>query len=207
MQPAFWMFSVSVDTDGDLASRISSDPEVKTVVQWLKSVPVDQDTISKVNSFFFFSPRSWFWCYSLCGLTTPVWSCFLAALPRVHLGLPPAHGLQGRPDVLWNKVSCLHASPVTPPVHAETDKKKKQQEDVTFRDDGAKKTPSTSLGRVASQKCPLVCVRRSFFLFFFFVTPCCCFRGGMLCRIWAAITARRKTQLSAHNAESEDTLL
>lgn len=153
------MFSVSVDTDCDLASRRSSDPEVKTVVQWLKSVPVDQDTISKVNSFIHFMsplpPRSCFWCYSLCGLTTPVWSCFLAALPRVHLGLPPAHGLQGRPDVLWNKVSCLRASPVTPPVHAETDKKKMR--DVTFRGDGAEKTPCTSLGCVSSQKCPSVC--------------------------------------------------
>lgn len=35
----------------------------------------------------------------------------------------------------------------------------------------------------------------------------CCFRGGMLCRLWAAIKARRKTQLSTHNEDSEDTLL
>ncbi|KAM9724383.1 mitogen-activated protein kinase kinase kinase 5 [Menidia menidia] len=35
----------------------------------------------------------------------------------------------------------------------------------------------------------------------------CRLRGGMLCRIWAAITARRKTSLSTHNEESEDTLL
>ncbi|XP_026173435.1 mitogen-activated protein kinase kinase kinase 5 [Mastacembelus armatus] len=35
----------------------------------------------------------------------------------------------------------------------------------------------------------------------------CGLRGGMLCRIWAAITARRKTQLSTHNEDSEDTLL
>ncbi|KAM7421278.1 hypothetical protein PAMA_015431 [Pampus argenteus] len=35
----------------------------------------------------------------------------------------------------------------------------------------------------------------------------CGIRGGMLCRIWAAITARRKTQLSTHNEDSEDTLL
>ncbi|XP_056300288.1 mitogen-activated protein kinase kinase kinase 5 isoform X2 [Pseudoliparis swirei] len=32
-------------------------------------------------------------------------------------------------------------------------------------------------------------------------------RGGMLCRIWAAIAARRKTQLSTHNEDGEDTLL
>lgn len=44
--------SECVDTDGDMTSRISSDPEVKTVVQWLKSVPVDRDTISKVNLLF-----------------------------------------------------------------------------------------------------------------------------------------------------------
>ncbi|KAM3615283.1 uncharacterized protein V6R79_026064 [Siganus canaliculatus] len=35
----------------------------------------------------------------------------------------------------------------------------------------------------------------------------CGIRGGMLCRIWAAITARRSTQLSTHNEDSEDTLL
>uniref|UniRef100_A0A3Q1JF37 mitogen-activated protein kinase kinase kinase n=1 Tax=Anabas testudineus TaxID=64144 RepID=A0A3Q1JF37_ANATE len=35
----------------------------------------------------------------------------------------------------------------------------------------------------------------------------CGIRGGMLCRIWAAITAHRKTQLSPHNEDSEDTLL
>ncbi|KAK5891977.1 hypothetical protein CesoFtcFv8_012403 [Champsocephalus esox] len=35
----------------------------------------------------------------------------------------------------------------------------------------------------------------------------CGIRGGMLCRIWAAIRARRKTQLSTHNEDSEDTLL
>uniref|UniRef100_UPI003AAD996C mitogen-activated protein kinase kinase kinase 5 n=1 Tax=Centroberyx gerrardi TaxID=166262 RepID=UPI003AAD996C len=32
-------------------------------------------------------------------------------------------------------------------------------------------------------------------------------RGGMLCRVWAAITACRKTQLSTHTEESEDTVL
>ncbi|XP_041797729.1 mitogen-activated protein kinase kinase kinase 5 [Chelmon rostratus] len=35
----------------------------------------------------------------------------------------------------------------------------------------------------------------------------CGIRGGMLCRVWAAVTARRKTQLSTHNEDSEDTLL
>uniref|UniRef100_A0A3Q4MKQ9 mitogen-activated protein kinase kinase kinase n=1 Tax=Neolamprologus brichardi TaxID=32507 RepID=A0A3Q4MKQ9_NEOBR len=35
----------------------------------------------------------------------------------------------------------------------------------------------------------------------------CGIRGGMLCRIWAAVTAYRKTQLSTHNEDSEDTLL
>ncbi|XP_030015073.1 mitogen-activated protein kinase kinase kinase 5 [Sphaeramia orbicularis] len=35
----------------------------------------------------------------------------------------------------------------------------------------------------------------------------CGIRGGMLCRIWAAITAHRKTQLSTHTEEIEDTVL
>ncbi|KAL3980431.1 plectin [Sarotherodon galilaeus] len=35
----------------------------------------------------------------------------------------------------------------------------------------------------------------------------CGIRGGMLCRIWAAVTAYRKSQLSTHNEDSEDTLL
>ncbi|XP_069559918.1 mitogen-activated protein kinase kinase kinase 5 isoform X2 [Brachyistius frenatus] len=35
----------------------------------------------------------------------------------------------------------------------------------------------------------------------------CGLRGGMLCRIWAAVTARRKIQLSTHNEDSEDTSL
>ncbi|XP_029928607.1 mitogen-activated protein kinase kinase kinase 5 [Myripristis murdjan] len=35
----------------------------------------------------------------------------------------------------------------------------------------------------------------------------CGIRGGMLCRIWAAITACRKNQLSTHIEESEDTVL
>lgn len=36
--------------DGELASQKSSDPEVMALVHWLKSIPVDQDTIDKVNS-------------------------------------------------------------------------------------------------------------------------------------------------------------
>ncbi|XP_029359416.1 mitogen-activated protein kinase kinase kinase 5 [Echeneis naucrates] len=35
----------------------------------------------------------------------------------------------------------------------------------------------------------------------------CGIRGGMLCRIWAAITLRRKSELSTHNGDSEDTHL
>ncbi|XP_039974105.1 mitogen-activated protein kinase kinase kinase 5 isoform X2 [Xiphias gladius] len=35
----------------------------------------------------------------------------------------------------------------------------------------------------------------------------CRIRGGMLCRIWAAITGRRRAQLSTHSEDSEDTLL
>ncbi|KAL6109739.1 map3k6 [Pungitius sinensis] len=35
----------------------------------------------------------------------------------------------------------------------------------------------------------------------------CGIRGGVLCRIWAAISARRKTPLRTHNEDSEDTLL
>lgn len=36
--------------DEESASQKSSDPEVMALVHWLKSVPVDQDTIDKVNS-------------------------------------------------------------------------------------------------------------------------------------------------------------
>uniref|UniRef100_A0A8C8DLT3 mitogen-activated protein kinase kinase kinase n=1 Tax=Oryzias sinensis TaxID=183150 RepID=A0A8C8DLT3_9TELE len=35
----------------------------------------------------------------------------------------------------------------------------------------------------------------------------CGLRGGMLCRLWGAITAHRKTHLSTHNEMCEDTLL
>lgn len=37
---------------GDLESLVTSDPEVKTLVDWLESVPVDRDTISKVTPLF-----------------------------------------------------------------------------------------------------------------------------------------------------------
>ena len=43
-------------TDGVMASQRSSNPEVKALVRWLKSVPVDQDTINKVI-FVFLLPR------------------------------------------------------------------------------------------------------------------------------------------------------
>lgn len=39
--------------DGDPESQVTSNPEVKTLVDWLKSVPVDQDTISKLLSHEF----------------------------------------------------------------------------------------------------------------------------------------------------------
>lgn len=49
--------------DVELASQKSSRPEKKALARWLKTVPVDQDTINKVNSakaqlclFFFFTP-------------------------------------------------------------------------------------------------------------------------------------------------------
>nr|XP_046254382.1 mitogen-activated protein kinase kinase kinase 5 [Scatophagus argus] len=94
----------AADEDGGLASQNSSNPEVKALVHWLKSVPVDQDTINKLLSHEF------------------TLDCLL------HMA--------SRDDLMY-----------------------------------------------------------------------CGIRGGMLCRIWAAITARRKTQLSTHNEDSEDTLL
>lgn len=98
--------------DGDLESRVTSDSDVKALVDWLKSVPVDQDTISKVSSPLLL--RRCILLHSFMSrtrvITAPDWSCFLAAHSPVHLGLSPARGLQGRPDVLQNKVSCLPAS-------------------------------------------------------------------------------------------------
>ncbi|XP_018555490.1 mitogen-activated protein kinase kinase kinase 5 isoform X2 [Lates calcarifer] len=90
--------------DGELASQKSSNPEVKALVRWLKSIPIDQDTIDKLLSHDF------------------TLDCLLY--------------MASRDDLIY-----------------------------------------------------------------------CGIRGGMLCRIWAAITARRKTQLSTHNEDSEDTLL
>ncbi|XP_019122694.2 mitogen-activated protein kinase kinase kinase 5 [Larimichthys crocea] len=95
--------SAAVTEDG-LASQKSSNPEVKALVHWLKSVPVDQDTIDKLLSHEF------------------TLDCLLY--------------MASRDDLMY-----------------------------------------------------------------------CGIRGGMLCRIWAAINARRKTQLSTHNEDSEDTLL
>ncbi|XP_040900393.1 mitogen-activated protein kinase kinase kinase 5 [Toxotes jaculatrix] len=94
----------AITEDGELASHNSFDPEVKALVSWLKSVPVDQDTIDKLLSHKF------------------TLDCLLYMASR---------------------------------------------DDLTY----------------------------------------CGIRGGMLCRIWAAITVRRKTQLSTHNEDSEDTLL
>uniref|UniRef100_A0A8C4GMU1 mitogen-activated protein kinase kinase kinase n=1 Tax=Dicentrarchus labrax TaxID=13489 RepID=A0A8C4GMU1_DICLA len=98
-----WLLSLHIIDDG-LASQKSSNPEVKALVRWLKSVPVDQDTIDKLLSHEF------------------TLDCLLY--------------IASRDDLMY-----------------------------------------------------------------------CGIRGGMLCRIWAAITARRKTQLSTHNEDSEDTLL
>lgn len=98
--------------DGDLESRVTSNSEVKALVDWLKSIPVDQDTISKVSALLLLFCRLLFhslMCRTLV-FSAPDWFCFLAAPSRVHLGLSPARGLQGRPDVLQNKVSCLPAS-------------------------------------------------------------------------------------------------
>lgn len=94
----------AVTDDGGLASQKRSNPEVKALVRWLKSVPVDQDTIDKLLYHEF-------------------------------------------------TLDCLFY--------------------MASRDD----------------------------------LMYCGIRGGMLCRIWAAITARRKAQLSTHNEDSEDTLL
>lgn len=55
--------------DVELASQKSSRPEKKALARWLKTVPVDQDTINKVNSakaqlcLFFNTPKATS-CYS-----------------------------------------------------------------------------------------------------------------------------------------------
>ncbi|XP_074540112.1 mitogen-activated protein kinase kinase kinase 5 [Halichoeres trimaculatus] len=89
---------------GEFASQKSSNPEVKALVRWLKSVPVDQDTIDKLVSH---------------GFTL---DCLLY--------------MASRDDLMY-----------------------------------------------------------------------CGIRGGMLCRIWATVTAGRKKQLSTHNEDDEDTTL
>ncbi|KAM8735760.1 mitogen-activated protein kinase kinase kinase 5 isoform 1-T1 [Acanthopagrus schlegelii] len=94
----------AVAEDGGLASQTNSNPEVKALVRWLKSVLIDQDTINKLLSHEF------------------TLDCLL------HMA--------SRDDLMY-----------------------------------------------------------------------CGIRGGMLCRLWAAIKTRRKTQLSTHNEDSEDTLL
>ncbi|XP_037641552.1 mitogen-activated protein kinase kinase kinase 5 isoform X3 [Sebastes umbrosus] len=94
----------TVTEDGEVATQKDSNPEVKALVHWLKSVPVDQDTINKLLSHEF------------------TLDCLFY--------------MASRDDLMYSGI-----------------------------------------------------------------------RGGMLCRVWAAITARRKTQLSTHNEDSEDTLL
>ncbi|XP_034029981.1 mitogen-activated protein kinase kinase kinase 5 [Thalassophryne amazonica] len=98
------MWNVEVAADGDMNSQRSSDPEAKTLVGWLKAVPVDQDTVDKL----------------LCHRFTL--NCLL------HMAC--------RDDLMY-----------------------------------------------------------------------CGLRGGMLCRIWAAIRAHRKAQLSTHTEDNEDTPL
>ncbi|XP_030605568.1 mitogen-activated protein kinase kinase kinase 5 [Archocentrus centrarchus] len=94
----------SVSEAGELASHKSSGPEKKALVRWLKTVPVDQDTINKLLSHEF------------------TLDCLLQMASR---------------------------------------------EDLMY----------------------------------------CGIRGGMVCRIWAAIRACRETQLKILNEDSEDTLL
>ncbi|XP_041843395.1 mitogen-activated protein kinase kinase kinase 5 [Melanotaenia boesemani] len=90
--------------DGKLASKKNSNPETRALVRWLKSVPVDQDTIDKLLFHEF-------------------------------------------------TLDCLFS--------------------MASRDD----------------------------------LMYCGLRGGMLCRVWSAITARRKTQLTTHSEDCEDTHL
>uniref|UniRef100_UPI0037E78037 mitogen-activated protein kinase kinase kinase 5 n=1 Tax=Semicossyphus pulcher TaxID=241346 RepID=UPI0037E78037 len=94
----------AVAEDGELVSQKGFNPEAKALVRWLKTVPVDQDTINKLLSH---------------GFTL---DCLL------HMA--------SRDDLMY-----------------------------------------------------------------------CGIRGGMLCRVWAAIVARRKSQLSTHDEDSEDTPL
>ncbi|TNN89086.1 Mitogen-activated protein kinase kinase kinase 5 [Liparis tanakae] len=94
----------AIAEDGGLSTWKSSKPEVKALVRWLNSIPVDQDTIDKLLSHEF------------------TLDCLF------HMA--------SREDLMYSGI-----------------------------------------------------------------------RGGMLCRIWAAIAARRKTQLSTHNEDGEDTLL
>ncbi|KAM6910528.1 mitogen-activated protein kinase kinase kinase 5 [Xenentodon cancila] len=94
----------SVVEDGEFASPTSSNPEMKTLVHWLKSIPVDQDTVDQLVSHKF---------------TLDSLLC-----------------MASRDDLLY-----------------------------------------------------------------------CGLRGGMLCRIWAAITARQKSHLCTHSEDCGDTLL
>eukprot|EP00063_Salmo_salar_P047410 XP_014022245.1 PREDICTED: mitogen-activated protein kinase kinase kinase 5-like [Salmo salar] len=100
--------NTSEPTDTELSLQISSNPEVKSLVCWLKAIPVDQDTIDKLLYHEF------------------TLDCLLT--------------MACRDDLMY-----------------------------------------------------------------------CAIRGGMLCRIWAAITTQRKSQLksqlSTHSEESEDTIL
>ncbi|XP_068179950.1 mitogen-activated protein kinase kinase kinase 5 isoform X2 [Antennarius striatus] len=90
--------------DGGLACQTNSNPEAKALAQWLKTIPVDEDTVDKLVSHQF------------------TLDCLLY--------------MASRDDLMY-----------------------------------------------------------------------CGLRGGMLCRIWAAITSRRKERLSTHNEDSEDTPL
>ncbi len=81
--------------DAELASKTSSNPEVKALVSWLESIPVGQDTINKVNSaeaqtsFEFTHAAGWYYSLSVhtCGILFS--SCSLMSSPWTHFSTWP----------------------------------------------------------------------------------------------------------------------
>lgn len=188
-------------TDAGLSSQTSSNPEVKALVRWLKSVPVDQDTINKVNSIdlqLLFLLTALFFHSGLCRI---------AHLPTAHphvfvfisswslMSSPWTACFAWPPGMTWHTVeSGEHHSHCSRPTWERND------EGIALRGFWLQKpVQSALLVRISSQSPTGVFLSR-------LPNPVLIslFRGGMLCRVWAAITAHRNTQLSE---DGEDTPL